>query len=56
LTPAGRQAAARLTDARRDEIGAILDDWKLDEQPEAQRLIERFAASMGATPPMAAAV
>jgi len=56
LTPAGRQAAARLTDARRDEIGAILDDWKLDEQPEAQRLIERFAASMGATPPTAAAV
>ena len=52
LTAAGRDAAAKLTDVRRDEIRAILEDWKPDEQPEVVRLIERFAASLGAAPPM----
>ena len=55
LTAAGRDAAAKLTGARRDEIRAILEDWKPDEQPEVERLIERFAASLGAAPPMVVA-
>ena len=55
LTAAGRETAAKLADVRRDEIRAILEDWKPDEQPEVERLVERFAASLGAAPPVALA-
>ena len=46
LTAAGRDAAAKLMNARREEIRAIVEDWKPDEQPEVEKLVERFAASL----------
>jgi DNA-binding MarR family transcriptional regulator len=55
LTAAGRDAAARMGAARREEVRTIVEDWKPEEQPEVKRLIERFAAALSATPPLAAA-
>jgi EmrB/QacA subfamily drug resistance transporter len=55
LTAAGRDAAERLTEARCEEIRAIVDDWKPEEQPEVESLVRRFAASLESTPPVAAA-
>ncbi len=53
LTPAGETAAARMTEARCDEIQAILEDWNPEEQPEVRDLIQSFARSLGKTPPAA---
>jgi DNA-binding MarR family transcriptional regulator len=53
LTQAGKGAAATLAKARHDEVRAIVEDWKPEEQPEVKRLIERFASSMGSAPPLA---
>ena len=33
LTATGRSAAARIADARRDEVQSIVEDWKPEEQP-----------------------
>jgi EmrB/QacA subfamily drug resistance transporter len=52
LTAAGRDAAARMAEARRDEVRAIVQDWKPEEQPEVKRLVERFAEAMGSAPPL----
>ncbi len=42
-----------MTEARCDEIQAILEDWKPEEQPEVRELIQSFARSLGKTPPAA---
>ncbi len=39
-----------MTEARCDEIQAILEDWKPEEQPEVRELIQTFARSLGKTP------
>ncbi len=54
LTETGRAAAARIADARRDEVRAIVEDWKPAEQPEVRSLIETFAQSLGSAPPLLA--
>ena len=51
LTPAGREAADKMAQARRDEVEAILEDWQSAEQPDVMLLIERFARSLGSAPP-----
>ena len=53
LTATGREAAARMAEARREEVRAIVQDWKPEEQPEVKRLVERFAEAMGSAPPLA---
>jgi predicted house-cleaning noncanonical NTP pyrophosphatase (MazG superfamily) len=52
LTPGGRDAASRLADARREEVRAIVDEWKPEEQPDVRRLIDRIAEAMGSAPPL----
>jgi hypothetical protein len=44
-----------MTEARREEVRAIVADWKPEEQPEVKRLVDRFAEAMGSTPPLAVA-
>jgi hypothetical protein len=51
LTPSGRDAADKLTQARRDGIQAILVDWQPSEQPEVRNLVETFAHALGSAPP-----
>jgi EmrB/QacA subfamily drug resistance transporter len=51
LTPDGQTAATKMIEARCDEIQAILEDWKPEEQPEVRELIQTFARSLGKTPP-----
>jgi len=53
LTPAGADAAAKLTQVRCDEIQALLDGWKPEEHDEVLALIDRFARSFSRTPPAA---
>jgi hypothetical protein len=55
LTAAGRDAAERLTEARCEEIRAIVDDWRPEEQPEVESLVRSFAASLESTPPVVTA-
>ena len=52
LTQEGEAAATRMTEARCDEIQAIVEDWKPEEQPEVRELIQTFARSLGKTPPV----
>ena len=54
LTETGRAAAARIADARRDEVRAIVEDWKPEEQPEVKSLIATFADSLSTAPPLLA--
>ena len=51
LTATGEEAAAKLTDARRDEIRAAVEDWEPERQPEVRELIETFARSLTSSPP-----
>ena len=51
LTAAGEEAAAKLTDARRSEIRAAVEDWEPERQPEVRELIETFARSLSNSPP-----
>jgi hypothetical protein len=51
LTPAGRAAAAALTEARCDEIRAVLADWQPDQHAEVLELIQRFARTLSKAPP-----
>ncbi len=51
LTASGETAATKMTEARCDEIQAILEDWKPEEQPEVRELIQTFARSLGKAPP-----
>jgi EmrB/QacA subfamily drug resistance transporter len=55
LTPAGRAAAARMTEARCDEIRAVLEDWEPEQHPEVLSLVERFGRLLGSAPPVAPA-
>jgi plasmid stabilization system protein ParE len=43
-----------MTEARCDEIQAILEDWNPEEQPEVRELIQTFARSLGEAPPAGA--
>jgi EmrB/QacA subfamily drug resistance transporter len=52
LTPSGEAAAARIVDAREQEVAAILAEWDCEEQPEVQALIERFSRDLGQSPPV----
>ena len=54
LTETGRSAAARIADARRDEVQSIVEDWKPEEQPEVKSLIATFADSLSTAPPLLA--
>jgi EmrB/QacA subfamily drug resistance transporter len=54
LTPGGEIAAAKMTEARCDEIQAIVEDWDPEEQPEVRELIQTFARSLGEMPPAGA--
>jgi hypothetical protein len=51
LTAAGRAAADALTEARCDEIRAVLADWQPDQHAEVLELIQRFARTLGKAPP-----
>jgi len=54
LTADGRAAAAKLTQARCEEIQTALEDWRPDEHAEVVELIQRFARSLSTSPPAAA--
>jgi EmrB/QacA subfamily drug resistance transporter len=54
LTEAGRAPAAKLANTRRDQVTAIVEDWKPEEQPEVKSLIEVFAEELGSAPPVMA--
>jgi EmrB/QacA subfamily drug resistance transporter len=54
LTAAGATAAEKMTEARCDEIHAILEEWQPADQPEVSTMVERFARSLSAAPPVAA--
>jgi hypothetical protein len=54
LSPAGSEAAEKLTEVRCAEIEALLDGWKPEEHQEVLDLIERFARSFSRTLPTAA--
>ena len=53
LTQAGEEAATKLTDVRRDEVRAAVEDWQPEQQPEVRELIETFARSLSTSPPAA---
>ncbi len=52
LTAAGADAAARMNRARCDEIEALLADWEPERHPEVLELVQRFARSLSAAPPV----
>jgi EmrB/QacA subfamily drug resistance transporter len=51
LTTAGQAAAEGLIQARCAAVHEVLEDWSPDEHPEVLQLIDRFARSLGASPP-----
>jgi EmrB/QacA subfamily drug resistance transporter len=54
LTPAGEEAATRLTQVRSDEVRTLLEDWEPEQHPEVLQLVNRFARSLSRTPPLMA--
>jgi hypothetical protein len=52
LTPAGEEAATRLTQVRSDEVRTLLEDWGPEQHPEVLQLVNRFARSLSRTPPL----
>jgi EmrB/QacA subfamily drug resistance transporter len=54
LTPAGRAAAARITDVRCGQVRRLLEGWKPDEHPAVLALIQRFGRIFAKAPPAVA--
>jgi EmrB/QacA subfamily drug resistance transporter len=54
LTEAGRDAASRLIDARCAAVQELLAGWQPDQHPDVLAMIDRFARSLSANPPLAA--
>jgi EmrB/QacA subfamily drug resistance transporter len=52
LTPAGEDAAAKLIEARCDAVQAVLEDWQPEQHAEVLQMIQRFARSLSASPPV----
>jgi EmrB/QacA subfamily drug resistance transporter len=51
LTASGTTAAAHMTQARKDEVRELVEEWKPEEHAEVRGLIDRFAHSLSAAPP-----
>ncbi len=49
LTPAGKQAADRLNDAREAGIGRLMTGWEPDRNPELRQLLRRITKKLVAT-------
>ena len=54
LTAAGEDAAVRIRQAGRDRVQALLAEWEPEQHPDILQLIQRFARTLTAAPPMAA--
>ena len=54
LTAEGAAAAAHMTEARKDEVRELVEEWKPEEHAEVRGLIDRFAHSLSSAPPAAA--
>src|SRR3954447_19082253 len=50
LTTAGHATAARLLDARRDSLVALVADWRCDDDPRVNDAIARLARELGGEP------
>ena len=51
LTAAGEDAAARIRQAGRDRVQALLAEWEPEQHPDILQLIQRFARTLTAAPP-----
>ena len=51
LSETGISAAARIHDARREELERFLEGWQPEQHPEVLQLLDRFARSLRAKPP-----
>ena len=51
LTAAGEDAAARIRQAGRDRVQALLAGWEPEQHADILQLIQRFARSLTAAPP-----
>jgi EmrB/QacA subfamily drug resistance transporter len=56
LTPSGRSAATRIADRSCADFEELLDEWEPSQHPEIRQMVERFAASFVASPPLAEGV
>ena len=54
LTEPGRDAAERLTEARREGLRSLVDDWNSDADPRVNEVIARLADQLGGDVPVLA--